>query len=273
MEEEGTFRYIRNLSALTSRFDVLKKDGENPRTWKPKAIDYKLENKNYFWKDYQRKIYIIDVDSPVTKNDKIYIYDIIQEELYSQYNNIIYFINNGKIRLNLEDIKKDDSLNPKEKNENINLKLISEEIINECNDVFKGNYYIEIFSDGLSIINDNKLMDYILSCENIAFDKRSFQLLPEANHNISTDFISETLENLEKIKTYQDLMNNYKNIRNCLLFSNFDYELQMSHYTIKKEIKRIGKEIEKEINDDEEKLKIFKDKMQVLSFYSRLHHI
>jgi len=67
MEEEGTFRYIRNLSALTSRCDVLIKNGKNPKLWKPKAINYKLNlSKDYFWKDFKRKIYIIDVDSPVS---------------------------------------------------------------------------------------------------------------------------------------------------------------------------------------------------------------
>ena len=35
MEEEGTFRYIRNLSAVTSRADVLMKEGEDPKSWKP----------------------------------------------------------------------------------------------------------------------------------------------------------------------------------------------------------------------------------------------
>ena len=272
MKEEGTFRYIRNLSALTSRFDVLMKDGENPKTWKPKAIDYKLPNINYFWKFYQRKVYIIDVDSIVSENDKTYIYDTIQEELYSKYNNIIYFISNGKIKLSLEDIKKEDSLNPGNNDPNINLKRISEEIIKECNEAFRGDYNIEIFSDGLSLFNDNKLMDYILSCDEIPYDKRSFQLLPEANIEIPTEFISETLNNIENIKTYDELMSNYKNIRNCLLFSYFDYSLQISRYTLNNEIERIGREIKDELKDEESKLKVFQDKINILSFYSSVEY-
>ena len=269
MEEEGTFRYIRNLSALTSRCDVLMKEGKNPKTWKPDAIDYKLDlSKNYFWKNYERKIYIIDADSPVTENDKTYMYDIIKEELYSKYNNIIYFINNGKIKIDLEDIKNPNNLIPNQNNNN-NLKQIANDIINECNELFgSNNYYIEIFCDGISTTNDNKLMDYILSCEDIRYDRRSFQLLPEANTNISTDFITNTLNNLENIKTYDQLMENYKDIRNSLLFSYFDYSLHISGYTIKNEIKRIEEEIRQEIIDDEIKLKTFKEKIIILSFYS-----
>ena len=273
MEEEGTFRYIRNLSAVTSRCDVLLKKGVyKPELWKPKAIDYKLDLlKNYFWKDFQRKIYIIDVDSPVSKNDKIYIYDIIKEELYSPYNNIIYFINgNDKIIIDIEDIKKEDSLIPNNNNNQTNYNNIAYEIIEECNQKFKNNYFIEIFCDGISSRNDNKVMDYILSCEEIAYNMRSFQLLPEANTGISTEFISNTLNNLKNIKNLDDYSNNYKNIRNSLLFLHFDYSFDISQFSIKEEIDRISKEIEEEIKNDENQLKEFKEKMKILTFYSNV---
>ena len=271
MEEEGTFRYIRNLSALTSRCDVLLKNGKNPKLWKPKAINYKLNlSKDYFWKDFKRKIYIIDVDSPVSENDKIYIYDIIKEELYSTYNNIIYFINkDDKEKIDIEDIKKKNSLIPNNSNQ-INLKKIAYDILDECNHLFDKNYFIEILCDGISSRNDNKVMDYILSCEEIPYDKRSFQLLPEANTGISTEFISDTLKNLENIKNFDEFSNNYKNTRNSLLFSYFDYTLEMSQFHIKSEIDRIEKAIEEEIDEDENKLKLFKEKMEILTFYSNV---
>ena len=41
MEAEGTYRYIRNLCAVTSRCDVLMKEGEDPQNWKPDCIEYK----------------------------------------------------------------------------------------------------------------------------------------------------------------------------------------------------------------------------------------
>ena len=125
-------------------------EGKNPQKWQPEAIDYNLDlTKNYFWQNYQRKIYIIDVNNPVTENDKTYMYDIIKEEIYSNYNNIIYFFNtgNGKEKIDLEDIKKKD-LKPNPYNQ-INIKQIANDIINECNKIF-GDYYIEIFSDGFS---------------------------------------------------------------------------------------------------------------------------
>ena len=270
MEEEGTFRYIRNLSALTFRCDVLMKEGENPQKWKPEAIDYKLDlNKKYFWKNYERKIYIIDVDSEVNKNDKIYMYDRIKEELYSKYNNIIYFVNteNGKIKIDLEDIQNKE-LKPNSNNNQNNLKQIAKDIIRECNDEFDNNYYIEIYCDGIASMNDTKVMDYILSCEDIPYNKRSFQLLPEANTNITSDFISNTINNLENIKTYDNLMQNYKDIRNSLLFSYFDYSIQISQYNAKKQIERIESEISEEISNDEEKLNLFKERIEILKFYS-----
>mgnify|MGYP003571264724 CR=1 FL=1 len=113
-------------------------------------------------------------------------------------------------------------------------------------------------------------MDYILSCEEIPYDKRSFQLLPEANSGISTEFISDTLKNLENIKNFDEFSNNYKNTRNSLLFSYFDYTLELSQFHIKSEIDRIEKVIEEEIDEDENKLKLFKEKMEILTFYSNV---
>ena len=76
--------------------------------------------------------------------------------------------------------------------------------------------------------------------------------------------IIEKLNNLGKIKTYDELMVNYKNIRNSLLFYYFDYSLDLSLFTIKKEMERISRDIEQEINEDENKLKIFNEKMEIL---------
>ena len=111
-------------------------------------------------------------------------------------------------------------------------------------------------------------MDYILSCKNISYEKRSFQLLPEATTTITKDFISNTLNNLENIKTYDNLMLNYKNIRNSLLFSYFEYSLELSEFSTKNEIERIENEVSEEINNDEEKLNLFKVKIEILKFYS-----
>ena len=113
-------------------------------------------------------------------------------------------------------------------------------------------------------------MDYILSCKSIPIDKRSFLFLPELNRNITPDFISNTLNNLKNIKTYEDLIQNYKNIRNSLLFSFFEYSIQISSYNIKNEIERIENEVNEEIQNDEEKLKLFKEKMEILEFYSNV---
>ena len=55
-EKLETLRYIINLSALTSRWDVLTKEGEDPQTWKPDCINYKMDlTKNYFWKAFKKK--------------------------------------------------------------------------------------------------------------------------------------------------------------------------------------------------------------------------
>jgi hypothetical protein len=149
MEKEGTFRYLRNLSAVTSRCDVLDKEGENPQTWKPNCINYKLDlSKNYFWKDFKRKVYIIDSDKPVTENDKEYIYETILDDIYSEFNNIIYFYSDGITTIKLEDIKKEKSLIPSQ-NKQTNIIQLGKDIINEFNQKFGDNYNILKFSDGL----------------------------------------------------------------------------------------------------------------------------
>ena len=134
MKEEGTFRYIRNLSAVTSRCDVLMKDGEDPQTWKPDFINYKLDlSKNYFWEYYQRKIYFIEVDKPLCQNNKLFIYEQIINGLYSEYNNKIYFYSNGIHQIKLEDIIKENSLNHENNTQN-NMGQIANNIIKECNE-------------------------------------------------------------------------------------------------------------------------------------------
>ena len=267
MEEQGTFRYIRNLSAVTSRCDVLMKEGEDPQTWRPDYIDYKLDlKKNYFWGDFQRKVYIIDVDKPVSMNNKLFIYEEISKEIYSEFNNIIYFYSNGIVKINLEDIKKENSLIPEE-NRQTNLKQISDSIIIECNELFKNSYSIEIYSDGFCKNSDNKLMDYLLSNNELDMNRRSYQLLPELDIEISAELTQQTLIQLNEIKTYEQINKNYRNIRNSLIFLPYLYLQNISLYDIKCELARIEDEILKTLKE-EKIIEEFKRKMKVLQFYS-----
>ena len=107
----------------------------------------------------------------------------ISKELYSEYNNIIYFYSNGIQKIKLEEIKKENSLIPKENQQN-NLQQIADNIISDCNEKFGNNYNIEIYSDGYCKTRDNKLMDYILSDDDIELNGRSFQLLQEIEINV-----------------------------------------------------------------------------------------
>ena len=269
MEEQGTLRYIRNLSAVTSRCDVLMKEGEDPQIWKPDFIDYKLDlSKNYFWKYYHRKVYIIDVEKPVSKNDRLYIFEEITKELYSEYNNIIYFYNNGIQKIKLEDIKKENSLIPKENKQN-NLKQIADSIINECNEKFGNNYNIEIYSDGYCKNIDNKLMDYILSNDAIDLNRRSFQLLPEIEINISAEFTQETLDKLDNIKTIEELNSNYKDIRNSLVFLPYQYLPNVSLFKIKSQLEKIKDNILEQLKAKKANEE-FKKRMEILLFYAIL---
>ena len=267
MKEEGTFRYIRNLSAVTSRCDVLMKDGEDPQTWKPDFINYKLDlSKNYFWEYYQRKIYFIEVDKPLCQNNKLFIYEQIINGLYSEYNNKIYFYSNGIHQIKLEDIIKENSLNHENNTQN-NMGQIANNIIKECNEKFGNNYIIEIFTDGYCINNDNMFIDYILSNDEININRRNYQLLPELDDvNISSEFTQETFIKIENIKTYEEFNNNYKDIRNCLIFLPYQYAIDINKEHIKNELDRISKDIIDNIQNDQIK-KELNNKMKVLIFY------
>ena len=269
MQEEGTLRYIRNLSAVTSRCDVLMKEGKDPQTWKPDCINYKLDlNKKYFWKDFKRKVYLIDVDKPVTKGDKLFIYESISGYVYSEYNNIIYFYSNGITKIKLEDIKKENSLIP-DKNEQRNMKQIADDLINECIEKFGSKFCIEIFSDGYCHEGNNKLMDYILSNEEIEIDRKSYQLLPEADIQISSDFTQEVLIDIDNIKTYEDLIAKYRDIRNCLIFLPYQYLPGISNFAFKSGLEKIKDELIENVEDNDKKEEI-KTKIQILLFYSNL---
>ena len=266
MEEEGTFRYIRNLSAVTSRCDVLTKDEEDPQTWKPDFINYKLENKNYFWPYFQRKIYIIEIDKPLNKDSKSYIYEQILNELYSEYNNIIYFYSNGIHKIKLEDLMKEDSLIP-ELNTQDNLAQIAHNILQECDEKFGDNYNLEIFSDGYCHDRDNKFIDYVLSSEEINMNRCQYQLLPGIEVNITADFTQETLSQLDDIKTLEEFNNKYRDIRNCLIFLPYQYAIDINIINIKSELDRISDDIIGKIEDETLKDKMMK-KLKVLKFYA-----
>ena len=266
LEEEGTFRYIRNLSAVTSRCDVLMKEGEDPKTWKPDFINYKLDlSKNYFWEDYQRKIYFIEVDKPLNHNTKLFIYEQIINGLYSEYNNRIYFYSNGIHQIKLEDILKDNSLIP-EVNTKSNMDQLADNILKECNEKFGNNYALEIFSDGYCANRDNKFIDFILANDEINMNRGNYQLLPDIDINITPEFTQEILNKLDDIKTYEEFNSNYKDIRNCLIFLPYQYTININRGHIKSELQRISREIIDNVENQIIKKELM-NKMKVLIFY------
>ena len=266
LETEGTFRYIRNLSAVTSRCDVLMKEGEDPQTWKPDCINYKLDlTKDYFWKDFNRKIYIIDIDKPITMDNKVFIYGEITKEIYSEYNNKIYFYSNGIKEIQLNDIQKENSLIP-EKNNQKNMMQIADNLIEEYIKKYGNNFSIMIFTDGFCEDSDNKFMDYILSNNEYFNYNQLYELLLNLNINITEEFALMTLNRIEEIKTYEELLSNYKNIRNSLMFLNNNYKINITK-NVREEIKRIKSDISEKLENQEVK-KEFERKMNVLLFYS-----
>jgi len=268
MKEEGTFRYIRNLSAVTSRCDVLMKNGEDPQTWKPDFINYKLDlSKKYFWEDFKRKIYIIDIDKPLKEETKKFIYDQIINGIYSEYNNIIYFYSNGIRRIKLEDIIKENSLIP-EINKQNNMDQIAENILHEVSEKFGNNYNLEIFSDGYCQERDNKFIDFILTSNNIDMNRCLYQLLPGLDIDISPEFTLLTLRKLEAIKTLEEFNENYKNIRNCLIFLPYQYSIKnnINIFGIKSSLERISNEIIDSLQDEMIRGESMK-KMKALLFY------
>ena len=198
----------------------------------------------------------------------MFIYESISGYVYSEYNNIIYFYSNGITKIKLEDIKKENSLIP-DKNEQRNMKQIADDLINECIEKFGSKFYIEIFSDGYCHEGNNKLMDYILSNEEIEIDRKSYQLLPEADIQISSDFTQEVLIDIDNIKTYEDLIAKYRDIRNCLIFLPYQYLPGISNFAFKSGLEKIKDELIENVEDNDKKEEI-KTKIQILLFYSNL---
>ena len=109
-------------------------------------------------------------------------------------------------------------------------------------------------------------IDYILSNDEININRRNYQLLPELDVNISSEFTQETFIKIENIKTYEEFNNNYKDIRNCLIFLPYQYAIDINKEHIKNELDRISKDIIDNIQNDQIK-KELQDKMKVLIFY------
>ena len=266
MNEVDTLRYIRNLSAVTSRADVLMKEKKDPHTWKPDFIDYKLEKKKYFWPYFERKIYLIEVDKPLSIFSKSYIYEHILKELYSEYNNIIYFYSNKLYKIKLEDIMKENSLKPELNTQN-NLSEIAKNLIKNCNDEF-GNYYtLEILSDGNCHDKGNKFIDFVLSCEEINMNRCLYTLIPGIEENITDDFTLLKLSQLDYIKSIEEFNNEYKDIKNCLIFLPYQLSIKINKMKINSELDRISNDIIEKIEELELKEEAQK-KMKVLMFFA-----
>ena len=112
-------------------------------------------------------------------------------------------------------------------------------------------------------------MDYILSNDQIEIERKSYQLLPEADIQMSSEFTEKTLSDIDNIKTYKDLITKYRDIRNCLIFLPYQYLPGISNFGFKSQLEKKRDEILKNLKDNNKKEEI-EEKMKVLLFYCNL---
>ena len=128
MTEEGTFLYLQNLAAFTSRIEC-----HFNKVVRPKNINYIVQNVVEPISTYYRKIIIIDIQKSTFNIS--YIYHIVEKEFVE--GDLIYMTNNKNYKVTLENLKTMKFFFP-------DFSFNNDIIINEINS-FKKDLYNEIY--------------------------------------------------------------------------------------------------------------------------------
>ena len=207
MTEEGTFRYLQNLAAFTSRIEC-----HFNKVVRPKNINYCVQNVVEPISTYYRKIIIID--SQINLFNISAISQIVKKEFIE--GDLIYMSNNRNYKVTLEDLKTMKFFYP-------DFSFNNDVIIKEINS-FKKDLYNEIYilDVGEQQTNESKFGDLLLVHHKLINYYNMLHLSILYSHNdLPFRRIKNILNSSENIFSSN---NDYRQIRNYIYGANINIE-------------------------------------------------
>ena len=207
MLEEGTFIYLQNLAAFTSRVEC-----NFNKVVRPKNINYTVQNVIEPISTYYRKIII--VDSQQKLYNLYYIYYLVKNEFVN--GDLIYMSNTKNYKVTLENLKNMKTFYP-------DFSFDNDIIIREINSFKKGLYNeIYILDVGEQQTNETKFGDLFLAHHKIINIYKTVHLSILYSHNtLQFRKIKNLLNNSYNIFSSNE---DYRQIRNYIFGANISTE-------------------------------------------------
>ena len=206
-DEEGTFIYLKNLAAFTSRIEC-----HFNKVVRPKNINYSIQNVEEPITTYYRKI--IFIDSQIKLYDLSLIYNRVKRRFVD--GDLIYLLNNKNYKITLKDLKDMKNFIP-------DFSFDNKKIILEINS-FKSKLYNELYiiDVGEQQINEHKFGDLLLVQHNLINYYHILHCSMHYNHNVLLFINIKNL--LNKSSNILIFNQNYKDIRNYIFGANLSEE-------------------------------------------------
>ena len=197
MEEEGTYQYIQNLAAFTSRIEC-----HFNKVISPKNISFEFKKDYKPSSKFYRSIFVIDSQMHIFNMKEIY--NSIKKKFYN--GDLIYITNSYNYEITLETLKNMREFNPNFSFDNY---IILRKLIETDKNLYKKLYIVDV---GEQIKEGYKFSDLIL----INKDLKKFSithLSRQYSHYITLDEIKNILK---EVNNYITFSNAYIKIRNYL---------------------------------------------------------
>ena len=211
MEEEGTYQYIQNLAAFTSRTEC-----HFNKVVKPRNLAFRL-NKNYKPSSkFYRNIFLIDSQKYISNMKQIYYF--IKLTYYT--GDIIYISNSRNYKISLDYLSKMRYFNPDFSFDN---NIILRELLSPfMMDSYKAIYVID---SGEQIREESKFGDLILINKTLRNKYKIFHM--SLNYDDSYFSKNEIRAILNRINNYNSFSNSFIKLRNYVYSSNeFFYNIE-----------------------------------------------
>jgi hypothetical protein len=197
MEEEGTYIYIKNLGAFTSRIEC-----NFNKVVKPKTINYIVKKVEAPIKTFTRNLIIID------SQIKLYDLYLVKYKVKSEYTDgdVIFIANTKNYKISINDLENMHSFIP---DLNFNNNIIIDEINKLEQNLYSQIYVLDI---GEQIYDELKLGDLLLINHNIKYYYNTRHLSLNYNKNKYNIKIIKNLN--QKIFDINSFNDNYIELRN-----------------------------------------------------------
>ena len=199
MEEEGTFQYIQNLAAFTSRIEC-----HFNKVVKPKGLTFNLKANYKPSSNFKRTIFLIDSQKYISNSNMEIIYYIIYREYC--YGDIIFISNSKNYKITLENLGNMKDFIP-------DFNFDNNIILEELNDLNKTNLYkkIYILDVGEQVKDEFKFGDLIMIDDTIEYSITHSHYNYDPIFNYSKEDIKKILRECNDYNSFSKVFTKLRN--------------------------------------------------------------